>query len=78
MLAAQMKNQRMQMVAVLALFAAALASRLYTPYSGSQNMWLQNFSPLAAICLCGAIFFPRKISVLLPPVGQVSICPGVS
>lgn len=61
-----MKNQRMQMVAVLALFAAALASRLYTPYSGSQSTWLQNFSPLAAICLCGAIYFSRKVAILLP------------
>ena len=29
-------------------------------------MWLQNFSPLAAICLCGAIYLPRKAAVLLP------------
>jgi hypothetical protein len=66
MLAGPMKNHKLQFTAVLTLFAAALASRLYTPFAATHNIWLENFSPLAAICLCGAIYFPRKLAVLLP------------
>ena len=66
MLAAPMKNQTLQTLAALALFAAAMASRLYTPFGGTHMPWLENFSPLAAICLCGAIYLPRKMAVLLP------------
>jgi len=61
-----MKNQSWQMPAALGLFAAAMTSRLYTPYAGSHLAWLQNFSPLAAICLCGAAYLPRKMAVALP------------
>lgn len=28
--------------------------------------WLHNFSPLAAIALCGAIYLPRRIAFVLP------------
>ena len=28
--------------------------------------WLHNFSPMAAIALCSAIYFPRKIAILAP------------
>jgi hypothetical protein len=31
-----------------------------------QNGWLSNFAPLAAIALCGAIYLPRRMAVLLP------------
>ena len=61
-----MKNQTMQTVAALALFAVAMFSRIYTAFAGSHITWLQNFSPLAAICLCGAIYLPRKLAVILP------------
>lgn len=66
MLDKQMKNSTLQNMTVLALFAVAMASRLYTPFGGAHATWLQNFSPLAALCLCGAIYFPRKLAVMLP------------
>lgn len=66
MLLAPMKNQTLQTLAALGLFAAAMASRLYTPFGGAHLPWLENFSPLAAICLCGAIYLPRKLAVILP------------
>lgn len=28
--------------------------------------WLHNFSPLAAVALCGAIYLPRRVAYLLP------------
>ncbi len=55
-----MKNHSSQTLAVIALFVAAMASRIYTPFAGAHNAWLENFSPIAAICLCGAMYFPRK------------------
>ncbi|HWB59229.1 MAG TPA: DUF6580 family putative transport protein [Chthoniobacteraceae bacterium] len=61
-----MKNQNLQMLAALGLFAAAMASRLCTPFAGLHLTWLQNFSPIAAICLCGAVYLPRKMALLLP------------
>ena len=61
-----MKNQSLQTLAALALFAVAMASRLYTPLGGANIPWLENFSPLAAICLCGAIFLPRTLAIILP------------
>jgi hypothetical protein len=66
MLALPMKNQTLQTLSALALFAAAMASRLYTAFGGAHVTWLQNFSPLAAICLCGAIYLPRNLAVILP------------
>ena len=32
----------------------------------THMQWLHNFSPVAAIALCGAIYFPRKIAILAP------------
>lgn len=61
-----MNKNTPQLAAVLSLFAVAMASRIYTPFAGAGNAWLQNFSPIAAICLCGAIYFSRKTALLLP------------
>jgi hypothetical protein len=61
-----MKNQTLQTIAALALFAIAMTSRIYTAFAGTHISWLQNFSPLAAICLCGAIYLPKKLAVILP------------
>ena len=33
------------------------------PHDGE---WLRNFSPLAALALCGGIYFPRRIALALP------------
>src|ERR1700677_568159 len=66
MLKPPMKNQTYQTIAALALFALAMTSRLYTPFAGAHISWLENFSPLAAICLCGAVYLPRKLAIILP------------
>lgn len=29
-------------------------------------LWLHNFSPLAAVALCGAIYLPRRVAFVLP------------
>ena len=66
MLSTPMKNQNLQTLAALALFAAAMASRISTPFFGANAAWLENFSPISAICLCGAIYLSRKWSVIVP------------
>jgi hypothetical protein len=35
-------------------------------FSTPEMHWLHNFSPLAAIALCGAIYFPRRIALAFP------------
>ena len=52
-------------IAVIALFVAAVGWRLVTGFSGDTN-WLPNFAPLAAIALCGAIYFPKRVALVLP------------
>lgn len=52
-------------IAVVALFLIAIAWRLAVAFSGNVG-WLGNFAPLAAIVLCGAIYFPRRVALLLP------------
>ena len=48
------------LVAVIYRFAAALVVQ----HGGAG--WLANFAPLAAIALCGAIYFPRKYKFTVP------------
>lgn len=52
--------------AAIALFVAVIVYRLGTALAGSHSGWLPNFSPLAAIALCGAIYLPRRIALVLP------------
>jgi branched-subunit amino acid transport protein len=57
------------MIAGLVLFAAAVAYRLLPLLLGmklQQPEWLPNFSPMAALCLCGAAFLPRRLAIVLP------------
>jgi hypothetical protein len=28
--------------------------------------WLHNFSPVSAVALCGAVYFPRRVALVLP------------
>ncbi len=58
-------SSRAEKIAVLLLFVVAIAWRLITGFSGETH-WLPNFAPLAAIALCGAIYFPRKLALALP------------
>ena len=57
------------MIAGLVLFAVAVVYRLLPVLlhvKEQQPAWLPNFSPMAALCLCGAAFFPRRMAVALP------------
>ena len=50
------------------LFLILLATlyRVLPPLLGLQVSWMENVSPLAAIVLCGAAFFPKKMALLVP------------
>ncbi len=59
------------MIAGLVLFAAAVLYRLLPVLLGmklQQPEWLPNFSPMAALCLCGAAFLPRRLAIAVPLV----------
>ena len=50
----------------LTLFIAAVFYRIFAGYCGAENSWLLNFSPVAAIALCGPVIFPRRVALVLP------------
>jgi len=57
------------MIAGLILFAVAVAFRLLPVLLGvtlQQPEWLPNFSPMAALCLCGAAFLPKRLAIVVP------------
>ena len=55
------------MIAPILLVLIAIVYRVVIGVIGMTHMaWLHNFSPVAAIALCGAIYFPRKIAILAP------------
>ena len=55
------------MIAAVLLVTIAIVYRIVIGVAGMTHMeWLHNFSPMAAIALCGAIFFPRRIAILAP------------
>jgi hypothetical protein len=59
------------MIAGLVLFAVAVAYRLLPVLLGvklQQPEWMPNFSPMAALCLCGAAFLPKRLAVVVPLV----------
>ena len=59
------------MIAGLALFFAAVVYRLLPVFMGMklvQPEWLPNFSPLAALCLCGAALLPKRLAIVVPPL----------
>lgn len=55
------------MIAAIVLVLMTVAYRVILGISGSAQMdWWHNFSPMAAIALCGAVYFPRRVALLLP------------
>lgn len=55
------------MLAPILLVVIAIVYRIVIGVAGMTHMeWLHNFSPMAAIALCGAIYFPRRIAILAP------------
>jgi hypothetical protein len=55
------------MIPAFTLFVAAVLYRILAG-CGSEHSWLLNFSPVAAIALCGPLIFPRRVALLLPLV----------
>jgi hypothetical protein len=55
------------MIPAFFLILAAVAYRIVTGFAiTSGTTWLSNFAPLAAIALCGAVYFPRKYKFTVP------------
>ena len=55
------------MIAPVLLVLTAILYRVIIGVAGMHEMHLlHNFSPMAAIALCGAIYFPRRIAILAP------------
>lgn len=48
------------------LFVAVVLYRIIAADFGAQHLWLLDFSPLAALALCGPAIFPRRVALLLP------------
>jgi hypothetical protein len=53
-------------LAACALFAAAVIYRLALGLAGGHAGFFGNFSPLAAIALCGGIYLPRRLALAVP------------
>jgi hypothetical protein len=57
----------MPMIPAFFLILAAVAYRIVTGLAiHSGTTWLSNFAPLAAIALCGAVYFPPKYKFTVP------------
>ena len=57
----------MPMIPAFVLILAAVAYRIVTGLAiHSGTTWLSNFAPLAAIALCGAVYFPPKYKFTVP------------
>ena len=56
------------MIPALILILSAVAYRIAAVFliQSGQASWLANFAPLAAIALCGAVYFPAKLKFTVP------------
>src|SRR5882672_12061787 len=56
------------MIPALILILSAVAYRIAAVFliQSGQAAWLSNFAPLAAIALCGAVYFPPKLKFTVP------------
>src|SRR5258708_3469363 len=61
-----MKQRYLQTAAASLLLLAAVAYRVCTGIAGYQSAWMPNFSPVAAIALCGATVLPKRLAFTLP------------
>jgi hypothetical protein len=52
--------------AALLLLAAIVLYRLCAGFQAGHAAWLENFSPVAAIALCGGIYLPRRLAFIVP------------
>ncbi len=53
-------------VAALLVFVVILYRVVLGVAGTEEGQWFHNFSPMAAIALCGAIYFPRRIAIAVP------------
>jgi len=60
------KNHTAQSAAALLLLAGILVYRLCIGFQAHLPLWLENFAPVAAIALCGGIYLPRRLALVLP------------
>jgi hypothetical protein len=59
--------QPWRMLAAAILTLVVIAYRVVLGIMGAPHLdWLHNFSPLSAVVLCGAAFFPRRIAAVFP------------
>jgi hypothetical protein len=55
------------MIPAFLLIVAAVAYRIVTGLAiTSGSTWLSNFAPMAAIALCGAVYFPARYKFTVP------------
>ena len=56
------------MIPALLLILSAVAYRIAAVFliQSGQASWLANFAPLAALALCGAVYFPPKLKFTVP------------
>src|SRR5215213_2517469 len=55
------------MIPAVILTLIVIAYRVILGMAGAADLaWLHNFSPLAAVVLCGAIYFPKRVAIALP------------
>jgi hypothetical protein len=57
------------MIPSFTLLVTVVFYRIVAGYGGTENSWWLNFSPVAAIALCGPLVFPRRVALLLPLAG---------
>ncbi|MEO7932040.1 MAG: DUF6580 family putative transport protein [Chthoniobacterales bacterium] len=54
------------MPAALFLIFVAILIRIVPPLLHVHHDWMGNFSPLASLVLCGAVFFPKRMAAWVP------------
>jgi hypothetical protein len=65
--AISLEKDKIQPMIPAILILAAVIYRIVTGLAIiSGSTWLSNFAPLAAIALCGAVYFPSKLKFALP------------
>ncbi len=61
-----MKRTHAEVLAGLLLLLVAVAYRICTGVAGYHSAWMPNFSPVAAIALCGATVLPKRLAFTVP------------
>jgi hypothetical protein len=61
-----MKSQTARTAAALLLLAAIVLYRLCVGFQAGHAPWLENFAPVAAVALCGGIYLPRRLAIIVP------------